>query len=70
MDKVYVRWNPLHERVVCVHTNEDDSCPACDKAREDIKNSPYFLEGNWFKVDSDTVNNIIEDIINIIEDNE
>ena len=61
MNKVYVKWNPLHERVVCVHTNEEDSCPACDKVREEIKDTGYFLNGNWFVVDADTFNNIIED---------
>jgi len=59
MNKVYVKWNPLHERVVCVHTNEEDSCPACDKVREEIKDTGYFLNGNWFVVDADTINNII-----------
>jgi len=50
-DKVYVVWNPLHERVVCVHTSEDESCPKCDEVRELIKKTGYFLEGNWFDVD-------------------
>ena len=61
MNKVYVKWNPLHERVVCVHTNENDSCPACDKALEDIKNTGYHLLGEWFMIDAITINNIIED---------
>lgn len=26
MNKVYVRWNPLHERVVCVHSSEELEC--------------------------------------------
>lgn len=50
MKKVYVRWNPLHERVVCVHADEDDSCQACDEEREKIKHTAYSLEGDWYDV--------------------
>ena len=50
--KVYVIWNPLHERVVCVHSSENKHCKLCDDEREKIKNTGYFLEGKWFSVDS------------------
>lgn len=50
INKVYVRWNPLHEKVVCVHTNQDDWCDKCEKARELLENTPYFLQGDWFKI--------------------
>jgi len=36
LTKVYVIWNPLHERVVCVHDNEDDSCQLCNEECENI----------------------------------
>jgi hypothetical protein len=47
---VYVVWNPLYERVVCVHLNEDESCKACDDENEEMKGSGYYLAGDWFKV--------------------
>lgn len=50
MNKVYVKWNTLHEKVVCVHTDEDSTCPACEKAWEDIKHTGYCLKGDWFEV--------------------
>lgn len=45
--KVYVKWNPLHERVVCVHLFDDDECPKCIKEKEELKNTPYYLKGEW-----------------------
>jgi hypothetical protein len=51
--RVYVRWNPLYERVVCVHSAEDIYCKHCNEEWEKIKNTPYSLEGKWFEVDSD-----------------
>ena len=54
MNKVYVRWNPLYERVVCVHSSEEMECKKCIKAREDLESTPYSLEGEWFKIDSDS----------------
>jgi len=50
MSKVYVTWNPLHEKVVCVHTNEDDWCNKCKLATELLEGTPYFLQGEWFDV--------------------
>jgi hypothetical protein len=52
MSKVYVRWNPLHERVVCVHSSDELECEKCIEEREKIKNTPYILNGKWFEIDS------------------
>ena len=51
MSKVYVTWNPLHEKVVCVHTNSDDWCDKCKSTTELLKDTPYFLQGEWFEVE-------------------
>lgn len=53
MNKVYIRWNPLHERVVCAHTSEELECKYCIQERDNIKNTAYSLEGGWFEIDSD-----------------
>ncbi len=53
ISKVYVRWNPLHEKVVCVHSSEESECIHCVEEREKVKGTAYSLEGNWFEVDSD-----------------
>jgi hypothetical protein len=49
-NKVYVKWNPLHERVVCVHSRMDEECELCKEAYEALENTPYFLHGEWFSV--------------------
>jgi len=54
MNKVYVRWNPLHERVVCVHSSEESECIHCVEEREKVKGTAYSLEGKWFEVDSNS----------------
>jgi hypothetical protein len=51
--KVYVIWNPLHERVVCVHSSEELECKNCIEESEKIKDTAYSLGGEWFEVDSD-----------------
>lgn len=51
MNKVYVIWNPLYERVVCVHSSEDAECDLCIKAREEISHSHYSLSGKWCSID-------------------
>ena len=51
MNKVYVKWNPLHERVVCVHSKEGEECALCEEAYEALENTPYFVTGEWFSVD-------------------
>ena len=53
MDKVFVKWNPLHERVICVHLDELGECKKCIEARESLKTTPYSVEGKWFLINSD-----------------
>jgi len=52
MEKVYVIWNPLLERVVCVHSSEEKDCVNCEREREKLKNTAYSLQGKWFLIDS------------------
>ena len=54
MNKVYVKWNPLHEKVVCVHSKEDEECELCEEAYEALVNTPYFVTGEWFSVGGGT----------------
>lgn len=49
--KVYVRWNPLHENVVCVHSDEELECHKCIEARKKLEGTNYFLDGEWFEID-------------------
>lgn len=51
--KVYVRWNPLYERVVCAHSSDELECEHCIKEQESVKDTAYTLEGKWCEVDSD-----------------
>jgi len=50
MNKVYVKWNPLHEKVICVHSKEDEECELCEEAYEALKNTPYFISCEWFSI--------------------
>ena len=68
MKKIYVRWNPLHERVVCVHTNENDSCSKCDKERLSIERTAYSLQGDWFEVDESKSNNLDRQYTSLLQD--
>ena len=52
MSKVYVIWNPLHERVVCVHSSEGLECSHCIEEGKKIKDTQYSLQGEWFEIDS------------------
>ena len=52
MKKVYVRYDPLYENVICAHSSEDLECDACIKAREKLKNTAYSLTGCWLAIDS------------------
>jgi hypothetical protein len=47
MNKVYVRWNPLHERVVCVHSSAELECSHCIEEWERVKDTAYSLKGQW-----------------------
>jgi len=52
MERVYVKWDSLHERIVCVHSSEDNECHLCKKAHEVLDNGPYFLHGGWYEIDA------------------
>jgi hypothetical protein len=52
---VYVKWNPLSERVVCVHSQENAECPKCKNIAEKLENSFYFLQGSWHEIDSENI---------------
>lgn len=40
---VYVIYDPLQEKVICVHSEEDMECEDCKSINEERKNA-YFLE--------------------------
>ena len=52
MNKVYVRGNPLYEKVICAHTTEDATCNLCDEAQKTIEDTHYFLQGKWLSIDT------------------
>jgi len=52
MNKVYVIYNPLYEKVVCAHSSEELECDACKMARKKLENTAYNLEGFWLAIDS------------------
>lgn len=49
---VWVTFDPLYERVVCVHEKSESFCPKCKKIwNERVKEgSPYQLIANKFKI--------------------
>jgi hypothetical protein len=52
MERVYVKWDSLHEKIVCVHSSKDNECHLCKKAHEVLDNVPYFLHGGWYEIDA------------------
>lgn len=46
---VFVTWDPLYERVVCVHDKLEDTCKKCEKIRKK-RTGAYFLETKKFLV--------------------
>jgi hypothetical protein len=52
MKKVYVIYDPLHEKVICAHSSEGLKCDACITARNKLANTPYCLIGYWLTIDS------------------
>jgi len=53
MKKVYVTWDPLLEKIVCVHDEPDMMCKDCKKASKDkdgYVRGTYQLEQNEFNV--------------------
>ena len=49
--KVYVIYDPLLEKVICVHAEPDAECKVCKRKYEEEPNA-YFLEEQEFKVKS------------------
>jgi len=52
---VYVTWDSLSEKVICVHLNEDSECEKCKSIRESRSISSgldkyYFLEQDKFEI--------------------
>ena len=49
---VWVTYDPLYERVVCVHEKLNQDCKKCRTIRKQRwkEDSPYFLETSKFKV--------------------
>ena len=49
---VFVTWDPLYERVVCVHNKLDDECKKCESIRKKRwkENNCYFLETSKFMI--------------------
>lgn len=39
---VYVIYDPLYEKVICVHSEEDMECEDCKHIKEERRNA-YFL---------------------------
>lgn len=51
--KVYVTYDPLYERIVCVHPEPNKNCPLCDPIwieRKKKGGNRYQLEENEYEV--------------------
>ena len=48
MKNVYVIYDPLYEKVLCVHDEEDMECEICKPIRDERwkKGGPYFLQSH------------------------
>jgi len=46
---VFVTWDPLYERVVCVHDKLDSECKKCKKIRKK-RDGAYYLETSKFLI--------------------
>ena len=40
---VYVNWDPLYERVVCVHNKEQSTCKKCEKILNENRNAYHLV---------------------------
>jgi hypothetical protein len=53
MYRVFVIWDPLLEKVICVHESEDIQCEKCKEILERAKkDGAYYPEGDWFEVNN------------------
>jgi hypothetical protein len=50
--KVYVKWDPVLEEVICVHSTEDSACEKCIAVYAKNINLSY-VAGDWFDVIED-----------------
>ncbi len=42
MEKVYVIYDPLYEKVICVHDKPDIECEVCKPIREKEENRAFY----------------------------
>lgn len=48
--KVYVIYNSLNEKVICVHEKPNMECATCVREQEYLKGSLYYLTEHEFDV--------------------
>jgi hypothetical protein len=48
--KVFVKWDPVLEEVICVHATEDGTCEKCIKVKEENEKHSYWVAGDWFEI--------------------
>lgn len=53
MKQVFVIYDPLYERPVCVHNRKGIQCPQCDKEEYHDRNSYHLIEQNHIVYDKD-----------------
>ena len=46
---VFVTWDPLYERVICVHNKLEDTCEKCERIRKK-RDGAYFLKTKKFLI--------------------
>lgn len=46
---VFVNWDPLFERPVCVHSTQEGTCKKCEKIMNESRGA-YHLEVKKFKI--------------------
>jgi hypothetical protein len=63
---VYVTWDPLIERVICVHTTEDGRCDKCTKILNEDRGA-YFLKVDKFKVNEDEQASVEETTVSSVD---
>jgi hypothetical protein len=49
---VYVKYDPVLEGVICVHSSADEWCEKCRKVEEENKKHSYWVSGDWFEIQS------------------
>lgn len=48
--KVYIKYNSLNERVICVHEKPNMECVICIEEEKNLKGSYYYLTEYEFEV--------------------